>query len=53
MLLYLSQMLKHSEIHLCTKVPFHGTVCHLIFKYATIHDSFKRLYKKEYFYAPT
>ncbi len=22
-------------------------------KYATIHDSFKRLYKKEYFYAPT
>ncbi len=22
-------------------------------KYATTHDSFKRLYKKEYFYAPT
>ncbi len=31
-LLYLSQMLKHSEIHLCTKVPFHGTVCHIILK---------------------
>ncbi len=22
-------------------------------KYATTHDSFKKLYKKEYFYAPT
>ncbi len=30
----------------CNSLPPH-------LKYATTHDSFKRLYKKEYFYAPT
>ncbi len=29
----------------------HFYKCHL--KHATTHDSFKRMYKKEYFYAPT
>ncbi len=30
----------------CNSLPPH-------LKYATTHDTFKRLYKKEYFYAPT
>ncbi len=32
-------------------ISWNGLPPHL--KYATIHDSFKRMYKKEYFYAST